>query len=139
MSRDRKAVVILAEIALFTPRVAEVAAFYARLFRAIPVHATVGKAIFVIDGVHVMVHDGSAPTPHAGPIFDEEGYPPDKDHVAFHVDDLDAAVADLRGHGMAVEVGDFPWGRSAYLLDPDGRLVELQAGNGAASGYRDSG
>lgn len=124
----------LGEVAMFTPRVAEVAHFYARLFDAKPVHTNAGKAVFVLDGIHVMIHDGAAPVPHEGPLFDEEGYPPESDHVAFHVEDLDAAVAALADRGISVEVGDFPWGRSAYLLDPDGRLLEFQAGTEATYG-----
>jgi catechol 2,3-dioxygenase-like lactoylglutathione lyase family enzyme len=56
----------------------------------------------------------------------EDG-PPNEDHVALGVEDLDAACAELRAHGVTllVEPRDYPWGRSAYLRDPDGRLVEL--------------
>jgi len=37
------------------------------------------------------------------------------------------ACEELRGRGFAflVEPRDYPWGRPAYLRDPDGRLVEL--------------
>jgi catechol 2,3-dioxygenase-like lactoylglutathione lyase family enzyme len=53
--------------------------------------------------------------------------PANRDHVAFGVDDLDEACARLREQGVEIEVASrtFPWGRSAYLRDPDGRLVEL--------------
>ena len=27
--------------------------------------------------------------------------------------------------GMDLKVGHYPWGRSAYIRDPDGRLLEL--------------
>jgi len=30
-----------------------------------------------------------------------------------------------RGCALLFEPRDYPWGRSAYLRDPDGRLVEL--------------
>ncbi len=42
------------------------------------------------------------------------------------VPDVDAAGRALRalGYAFAVEPRDYPWGRSAYLRDPDGRLVE---------------
>jgi catechol 2,3-dioxygenase-like lactoylglutathione lyase family enzyme len=60
-------------------------------------------------------------------LFDEHGYPPDRDHFAVRVDDLEAHCALLRSNGFDVEVREFPWGRSAYLLDPDGRVVEIQA------------
>ena len=48
-------------------------------------------------------------------------------HFALGVDDLDAAIAELRGLGVrvsrAVVVGT---GRQAFLRDPAGNLVELQ-------------
>ena len=47
--------------------------------------------------------------------------PPNVDHVAFRVSDLESDAARL-----GAEADDYPWGRSAYLRDPDGRLVELQ-------------
>ena len=42
-------------------------------------------------------------------------------------DDVDASCDALRRTGLTflVEPRDYPWGRSAYLRDPDGRLVEL--------------
>jgi catechol 2,3-dioxygenase-like lactoylglutathione lyase family enzyme len=36
-----------------------------------------------------------------------------------------AEIALLTGLVLRVEPRDYPWGRSAYLRDPDGRLVEL--------------
>jgi catechol 2,3-dioxygenase-like lactoylglutathione lyase family enzyme len=54
------------------------------------------------------------------------GDPPADDHVAFTVDGLDGHAAALTAAGLAVEgPRDLPWGRSAYVRDPDGRLVEL--------------
>jgi catechol 2,3-dioxygenase-like lactoylglutathione lyase family enzyme len=43
------------------------------------------------------------------------------------VTDLDGSCAALAASGCTflVEPRDYPWGRSAYLRDPDGRLVEL--------------
>ncbi len=56
-----------------------------------------------------------------------DGGPPNEDHFALAVDDLDGACEELRSEGVTflVEPRDYPWGRSAYLRDPDGRLVEL--------------
>jgi hypothetical protein len=41
--------------------------------------------------------------------------------------DLDGTCTALAANGCAfpVEPREYPWGRSAYLRDPDGRLVEL--------------
>jgi catechol 2,3-dioxygenase-like lactoylglutathione lyase family enzyme len=43
------------------------------------------------------------------------------------VADLERACDELRGRGIALlaEPREYPWGRSAYLRDPDGRLLEL--------------
>jgi catechol 2,3-dioxygenase-like lactoylglutathione lyase family enzyme len=56
----------------------------------------------------------------------EDG-PPNEDHFALSVDELDDTCSALAatGHTLLVEPRDYPWGRSAYLRDPDGRLVEL--------------
>ena len=58
--------------------------------------------------------------------------PPNEDHVALAVDDLDGECAALVASGFAflLEPRDYPWGRSAYLRDPDGcvkTLISLQA------------
>ena len=47
--------------------------------------------------------------------------PPNVDHFALRVADVDEEAGRL-----GTEAKDYPWGRSAYLEDPDGRLVELQ-------------
>ena len=54
------------------------------------------------------------------------GDPPADDHVAFTVEGLDRRAGALTEAGVAVDgPRDLPWGRSAYVRDPDGRLVEL--------------
>lgn len=54
-------------------------------------------------------------------------------HFAVQVDDLDAAVAELRGHGVRVSdpiaVGS---GLQSFLRDPCGNMVELHEVGGAA-------
>jgi catechol 2,3-dioxygenase-like lactoylglutathione lyase family enzyme len=52
---------------------------------------------------------------------------PRSDHFAIRVDDLDAAVADLRAHEVKVFTGDpIPGaGRQAFLQDPFGNGIEL--------------
>jgi glyoxylase I family protein len=49
-------------------------------------------------------------------------------HFAIGVTDLDDAIAELRGSGIDVR-GPFPVGaaRQAFLSDPDGNAIELQA------------
>ena len=50
--------------------------------------------------------------------------------IAFHVEDLDAAVTALRAHGTVVteRENDAIFGRVAYFRDPEGNLVDLHAG-----------
>jgi lactoylglutathione lyase len=48
--------------------------------------------------------------------------------IGFKVDDVDAAIEELVGHGAALAVPptDRFWGqRTAYVRDPDGHLIEL--------------
>ncbi len=108
----------VAEIALFTDDVEATVAFYRVVLDSEPVSEWPGGALFAADAVKVLVH-ARAPAAEDGP--------PNEDHVAVSVADVDASCAVLREHGLAilVEPRDFPWGHSAYLRDPDGRLVEL--------------
>jgi methylmalonyl-CoA/ethylmalonyl-CoA epimerase len=106
------------EIALFTDDVGSASEFYRRLVGADPVAEWPGGALFAAGSVKLLVHERS------GAI--EDG-PPDEDHFALSVADVDAAYDELRNDGVdfLVEPRDYPWGRSAYLRDPDGRFVEL--------------
>ena len=108
----------VAEIALFTDDVESAKRFYAELLGVAPLAEWPGGAIFAAGGAKVLVHQRGAAL--------DDG-PPNEDHFALAVDDLNAACADLlvRGLAFVLEPRDYPWGRSAYLRDPDGRLVEL--------------
>ena len=58
------------------------------------------------------------------------GEPPGALELAFEVDDVDTAFAAATGAGARAfrDPRDRPWGeRTAYVLDPDGGLVELYA------------
>ncbi|MEU6562765.1 SMU1112c/YaeR family gloxylase I-like metalloprotein [Nocardia nova] len=49
-------------------------------------------------------------------------------HLAFAVDDVEAALAELRGRGVAVEqvrVDEYTGQRFAFFADPDGLPLEL--------------
>ncbi len=52
---------------------------------------------------------------------------PKGDHFALRVDDLDAAVADIRDQGVTVHTVDHMVGagRQAFLHDPSGNFIEL--------------
>jgi catechol 2,3-dioxygenase-like lactoylglutathione lyase family enzyme len=108
-----------AEIACFTDDVASTRRFYEQLLGAPPEAEWPGGAAFAIGDVTLLVHER--------PLRTEPGWPPNEDHVAYGVEDLDRGCADLGARGLELVVAprDFPWGRSAYLRDPDGRLVEL--------------
>jgi catechol 2,3-dioxygenase-like lactoylglutathione lyase family enzyme len=108
----------LVEVALFTDDVEAAKAFYGHVLGSAPVTEWPGGAVYAAGAAKVLVHErGDAPVCE----------PPNEDHVALGVADLDASAAALAEAGLVflVEPRDFPWGRSAYLRDPDGRLVEL--------------
>ena len=103
---------MLAEIALFTDDVERLVAFYERVLGRPPSANWPGGATFDLDGVTLLVHvRGEA----------SEGMPPNVDHFALRVPNVDGEAGRL-----GTEARDYPWGRSAYLEDPDGRIVELQ-------------
>ena len=111
----------VSEIALFTDDVARATQFYRDLVGGAPAAEWPGGAVFAVGGAKVLVHERAAAL--------EDG-PPNEDHFAIAVDDLDGTcnVLSERGVALLVEARDYPWGRSAYLRDPDGRLVELVQG-----------
>jgi catechol-2,3-dioxygenase len=107
----------IAEVALFTEDVARLVDFYERLLGRPPDSRSDAHASFELEGTTLFIHvagDGVEGAPNV-------------DHVAFALDQ-GAAAERARQSGIEV-VGprDFYWGRSAYLQDPDGRAVELQA------------
>jgi catechol 2,3-dioxygenase-like lactoylglutathione lyase family enzyme len=108
----------VSEVAVFTDDVAAAVDFYRGLVGAAPISEWPGGALFDAGGVKILVHERSTGM---------DGGPPNEDHFAVSVADLDAACGALREQGATVllEPSDYPWGRSAYLRDPDGRLVEL--------------
>lgn len=107
------------EVARFTKRPRAVAEFYAGLLdRPIP-ESGWDAFNFDVEGVNLFIHP-------AGDGVAAPGWPDDVDHVAFEVDDLDLECSRLASLGYEISgPADFPWGRAAYLHDPDGRLVEI--------------
>lgn len=108
----------LVELAYFTADFPALMAFYQRLLGTDPVAQSEGMAIFLLGEIKIFIHHKYTPG---------EGDLPPENHIAMAVPDIDAACRQLAVLGMAIEVPplDYYWGRSAYLRDPDGRLVEL--------------
>jgi catechol 2,3-dioxygenase-like lactoylglutathione lyase family enzyme len=108
----------LHEITIFTDDVDSVADFYQRLLDAEPVHREDGLVIFTVGDVKILIHLRYVPAP---------GWLPCENHVCFAVNDLDNTVAQLGNCGIRIEIPPrkYEWGRSAYLRDPDGHLLEL--------------
>jgi catechol 2,3-dioxygenase-like lactoylglutathione lyase family enzyme len=108
----------LTELALFTDDVEETADFYEQLLGLPPAVKAHDLVIFKPGGLTLLIH-------YRYP--EDTGQPPNQDHIAVSVTDLDAVCRDLAAQGMEllVEPRHYSWGLSAYLRDPDGRLIEL--------------
>ena len=111
----------LVEIARFTDRLDEMAAFYEKLLGAPAAARSEGMAIFMLGDVKLFLHASYTP---------KDGELPPEDHIAYQVPEVDAACAALADEGLVVEIPpqDYYWGTSAYLRDPDGHLIELIEG-----------
>lgn len=122
----------LAHIALYTKDMETSVKFYETLGGTVTDHADVKKPagtnhikMVQMPGFFLEIiepHDGS-------PVTAEGGLFP---HIAIEVDDIDAAVADLKTAGIAsfrsAEPNTMPiFGgiRNIFLLGPDGELLEL--------------
>lgn len=111
----------LAEVALFTDRVTEIATFYEQVLGGAPSYQADDIAVFNLPGgVTLLIHKKYPPV---------EGQPPNQDHIAFAAEDVDGASAALAAQGipLLLEPRQYDWGKSAYLRDPDGRIVEISA------------
>lgn len=111
----------LIEVATFTDDVAAMTDFYRALLGREPVAGSADMAIFMAGETKIFIHRTYTPGPDELPA---------ENHIAFAVDDVDAACAALAAAGARVVAGpaDYYWGRSAYLRDPAGRLIELTGG-----------
>ena len=108
----------LIELAYFTEHVEQMADFYRSLLGAEPVARSEDMAIFMSGYTKIFIH---RKYPAA------EGELPADNHIAFAVEDVNAACTALTQQGLTIEVPphDYYWGRSAYLRDPDGHMVEI--------------
>jgi catechol 2,3-dioxygenase-like lactoylglutathione lyase family enzyme len=108
----------LVEIARFVSDVPAAVASYRQLLGVPPVHESPGIAVFEVGELTWLLHERY----ESGP-----GDLPPEDHLAFAAADLEAACDELAAAGYTVEraPADYDWGRSAYLRDLDGRLIEI--------------
>jgi catechol 2,3-dioxygenase-like lactoylglutathione lyase family enzyme len=106
----------LGEVARFTENPSALIEFYQKFFGLKPSWKSKDAAEFELEGVRFFVHKKNLP-----------GGSPGEDHLAFIVDDVDAACRELKKRGLSVDRGprDYYWGKPAYLKDPDGRWLEL--------------
>lgn len=105
------------EMAFFTPDVARMVEFYRTVLGQDVSGTEPGEsAWFAVSGVKWFIHKTYA------------GYElPPFTHVAFNTPNLDRDCGDLRQAGLHIAYGPktWPWGKSAYLRDPDGNWIEL--------------
>ncbi len=108
----------IAEIARFVDDVPQTIAFYRLLLGKEPTYSDDHLATFDTEGVTILIHRRYTPGPDELPC---------EDHIAFGVNDLDQAIATLQQQGMVIQFPprDYDWGRSAYLRDPSGALIEV--------------
>jgi len=108
----------LIELAYFTENVHQMTDFYRHLLGSEPVARSDDMAIFINGETKIFIHYKYASA---------DGELPAEDHIAFAVEDVDAACAHLVRQGLILEFPpqDYYWGRSAYLRDPDGHMVEI--------------
>jgi catechol 2,3-dioxygenase-like lactoylglutathione lyase family enzyme len=108
----------LVELAYFTENVQAMTDFYRALLGVEPVAQSDDMAIFLSGETKIFIHKKYPAS---------EGELPPENHTAFAVDDVAATCASLTQVGLTLEVPpkDYYWGRSAYLRDPDGNLVEI--------------
>lgn len=117
----------LVELAYFTESVEAMTNFYRTLLGTEPVARSEGMAIFMCGETKILIHYKSPVSPISA------GELPPENHVAFAVEDVDDVCETLVKQGLTLEVPpkDYYWGRSAYLRNPDGSLVEITAAGAA--------
>lgn len=108
----------LSELAFFTDNVAKMTEFYQVLLGKTPDYSSQSMTLFTLGGITLLIHAKYTPA-----VTD---LPPDN-HFAFKVENVDFSCRQLQEQGISLDhpPRDYDWGRSAYLRDPDGQLIEL--------------
>lgn len=108
----------LIELAYFTNDVQAMEQFYRSLLNMEAVARSDDMAIFMNGDVKIFIHKRYEP---------KEGELPAENHTAFTVENVDAVCKELVKAGLKFEIPpkDYYWGRSAYLRNPDGQLIEI--------------
>jgi catechol 2,3-dioxygenase-like lactoylglutathione lyase family enzyme len=93
----------------------------------LPYEAGQGWAGFIAGDVVIYVIEEEATAPHPAPRLTGGDNPPGLDSIAFEVDDLDEAIAELDGHGVtwAGDIVESDWYRYRGFHDPEGNLLYL--------------
>ena len=108
----------LIELTYFTENVQQMADFYHGLLGVDSVARSDDMVIFMSGQTKIFIHRKYVPV---------GGELPADNHIAFAVENVDATCDALTQQGLTLEVPpkDYYWGRSAYLRDPDGHMVEI--------------
>jgi lactoylglutathione lyase len=118
----------LSAITLFVDDLAAAREFYARAF-ALPIHYEDDvSAVFDFDGTLINLLQESEAYDLIAPAGVADAGAGARMQLTIAVDDVDAAVADLRSRGVELLNGpmDRPWGiRTAAFADPAGHIWEL--------------
>ena len=84
-----------------------------------------GWAGFIAGDVVIYVVEEESSAPHPAPRLTGGDNPPGLDSIAFEVDDLDEAIAELDAKGVtwAGEIVESDWYRYRGFHDPEGNLI----------------
>jgi len=108
----------LVEFTFFSSKLDEMVKFYQTILEVTPIVQSPGIAIFQTSTVQIILHENYPAEP--GKLDPES-------HMALSSRNLDKTRQSLGEKGIVFEnePKDYEWGRSIYLRDPDGHLVEL--------------